>query len=59
MTEFEQDVIKRLAHIEAEVSGLGDFRADHETRMRSLEKRSWIAVGFAAVAPFLGIKLIP
>jgi hypothetical protein len=44
MTPFQQDVIDRLARLEEKL----DARADHETRIRALERFRWIVVGLAA-----------
>lgn len=47
-----KDIRDRLARIETKL----DVVQDHETRLRSQEKRSWIAMGMAIVLPLLGIK---
>ena len=40
---FEDDVIDRLARIEERVSAV----PDHETRLRTVEKRQWLLAGVA------------
>jgi hypothetical protein len=44
MTPFQQDVIERLARLKEKL----DARADHEKRIRALERFRWLVVGFAA-----------
>ena len=46
---FEDEVIDRLARIETHLEGINGQRADHEHRLRSLEKRQWVLAGAAAV----------
>lgn len=51
---FEDDVIDRLARIEQTLEGINGQRADHETRIRQLERRQWILPGIAiALGPVL------
>lgn len=40
----------RLARIETKLDGLSTTGADHEARIRALEKTKWIAIGAAAAA---------
>jgi hypothetical protein len=47
---FEEDVIDRLARIETALESLGNRAADHEGRVRQLERRQWILAGVAATA---------
>ena len=60
---FQADVIDRLARIESGVESHTLRTADHETRLRSLEKRQWLLAGAAAaLGPILtkmGIHLPP
>lgn len=55
ITDFEQEVIERLTRIEEGVAGLYSSKADHETRLRSVETKTTLVSGaLAIVAPVLG-----
>lgn len=43
MNDFETQVVERLARMETKI----DHIADHETRIRTLERMIWIAAGAA------------
>jgi hypothetical protein len=49
MTEYEQDVIDRLARIEERIDAFTASKIDHEDRLRTLEKRQWFLSGVAIV----------
>lgn len=48
LTITGKDIWDKLVKIESEVSGTPAIVADHEIRIRSLERRVWLAAGFAA-----------
>jgi hypothetical protein len=51
---FEDDVIDRLARIETHLENTISRSKDHETRLRTLERRQWLLAGAAAcLAPVL------
>lgn len=54
-----QDVVDRLARIETKVDALSARRDDHETRVRWLERKYWLAAGGGAVVVFALAKMIP
>jgi hypothetical protein len=49
LVPFEDDVIDRLARMEAHLETSTGQTADHETRLRSVEQRQWLLAGAAAV----------
>lgn len=57
-----ESALERLARIETKIDTLLSSKSDHETRIRGLEKRSWLIAGAAvivsAVAPGLAGKLL-
>jgi hypothetical protein len=48
--ESLQRVAEGVADIKSDLHGVPDAIKDHETRLRSIEKRLWVAAGFAAAA---------
>jgi hypothetical protein len=53
-TEFQADVIARLARIETHGEAAAEFVRDHETRLRVVERRQWLFAGAAmALQPVL------
>lgn len=52
-TSFEAEVLQRLARIEAHAEGANLHVADHETRVRVIEKRQWYVAGVAGVVAFV------
>lgn len=55
VTDFEREVITRLARIESGVSRLQDDIEDHEKRIRFVEKRQWALGGMGVImATLLG-----
>ncbi|MES1994451.1 MAG: hypothetical protein V4457_12880 [Pseudomonadota bacterium] len=49
VTDFEREVITRLARIESGVARVQDDVLDHEKRLRFVEKRQWALGGMGAV----------
>lgn len=51
---FEAEVLERLSRIEVHSELAAGHVADHETRVRGIEKRQWLLAGAAAiVSPLL------
>ena len=58
--DFKMEVIDRLSRIETLVLGVKEGHGDHETRLRSVERRLWIIGGLAMlVGPLLAKLGIP
>lgn len=58
--DFKMEVIDRLSRIETLVVGQKEGQTDHETRIRSVERRLWIIGGLAMlVGPLLAKLGIP
>jgi hypothetical protein len=61
MTEFQSDVIERLARIETHLESSVEHRKDHEDRLRSVETRQRYLNGatavLTAVLAFLGYHI--
>ena len=51
------DITERLVRIETKVDTLIEHSADHEVRMRSLEREQWIHRGGIAVITFIAAKI--
>lgn len=49
---FEAEVLERLGRIEVHAEGAAVHLADHETRIRIVEKRQWYVAGIAGVVAF-------
>lgn len=54
---FEDDVIDRLARIEEHTAQTAAAMADHETRIRTVEKRQWLFAGGTGLLSALLMKL--
>ena len=51
--EYQAEVLERLARIETKMNGICDKQADHEKRIRFLERGMWLAVGVLVVADII------
>jgi hypothetical protein len=49
MDPFQREVLDRLTRIESHLSEVREDKKDHETRLRTLEFRSWSFAGFAGL----------
>lgn len=49
----DEEITTRLVRIETKLDGTLEGRADHEARLRSLEKEQWIHRGGLAVVAIL------
>lgn len=49
MDPFQREVVDRLARIEGLMTEVREDKKDHETRIRSLERRSWSFAGLAGL----------
>lgn len=50
---FEAEVLERLSRIETHAEVAANLTADHETRVRTVEKRQWYVAGVAGVIAFV------
>ena len=50
--------VERLVRLEGKLDLLLEERADQETRLRKLERLSWLAVGAAVLASVLGSEVV-
>jgi hypothetical protein len=48
-SSYRMWVVSSLATIKEKVDGLKSAKEDHETRLRSMERRSWQSVGAAGI----------
>ena len=48
--ESLEEIKKSVGGIQTELKGVPDQLKDHEARLRSIEKRLWVAAGFATAA---------
>ncbi len=48
MNAIPEDLMRVLGRMEAKLDAAIEAKADHEGRLRSLEKTKWMAHGFAA-----------
>ncbi len=55
---FDRKHLRRLAKMEATADFLTAERADHETRLRSLERFRWLASGIAGLITAAGYDAI-
>lgn len=46
-------LVQAVTRIETKLDGLMDSAKDHEDRIRALERKMWVAMGFASVAGWL------
>ncbi len=49
MDPFQREVLDRLTRIEGHVAEVREDKKDHETRIRTLEFRSWSLAGLAGL----------
>jgi uncharacterized membrane protein YoaK (UPF0700 family) len=59
MASDDHEVITRLTRIETKLELWLTQHADHETRIRALERRMWIAMGAAAVGGGALSQIVP
>ena len=45
----DKEIQVALARIEEKIDGLSEVKADHETRLRFLEKAQWVRTGVISV----------
>ena len=50
---FEAEVLERLSRIETHAELAAGHVADHESRLRVVEKRQWYVAGIAGVIAFV------
>lgn len=55
----EASILERLARIETKLDVWHTTHADHETRIRSLERKIWLAMGAAAVGGGTLAQVVP
>jgi len=53
LKSFEAEVLERLGRIETHAEIASGHTADHETRLRVVEKRQWYVAGVAGVIAFV------
>lgn len=55
---MSENIERALGRIEGKIDALVAQKTDHETRIRSLEKRSWLIAGGAAVIAFITERIV-